>query len=119
MSRGIRQDTLYRIKAERDAEPLALGPFLGDLSTSLGLPASLVAQALGVHEQTVIRWFFGARILPRSLKQVMDLLQVLVWMRDEHKFLRGLNNEERKLNLKQLTDEFYDIQRGGREQSAV
>jgi hypothetical protein len=109
MSRGIRQDTLYRIRTEHERDSLALGPFLGELAVSLNMTASIIATAIRVHEQTVVRWFFGATIPPKSLITIMQLLPVLVWMHDNHKVLRGTTNAERRADLMSYTSEFISM----------
>jgi hypothetical protein len=81
MARGIRKDTPFRIQAARDKDPLALGPYLGELCTGFNITASMIATIVGSHDQTVLRWFFGqSSIAPQWSSAVSKLVCVLDWM---------------------------------------
>jgi len=82
MSRGIRKDTPDRIRVARTNDPMALGPLLGELCTMFNITASMIAETVDSHDQTVLRWFFGqSSIAPQWMPRVMKLLCVLDWMR--------------------------------------
>lgn len=85
MSRGIRKDTPERIKLAREADPLAIGPWLGEMCTHFNISASMLSSMVGAHEQTVLRWFFGVtNVAPQWLKPVVQLMCVLDWMRSSN-----------------------------------
>jgi hypothetical protein len=82
MSRGIRSNTLDRIMVARQRDPLALGPILGELATTQQIPASLIAELVGSHEQTVTRWFFGqSEVQAQWLPNATKVLSLLLWRR--------------------------------------
>lgn len=111
MSRGIRSNTLNRILAAREREPLAMGPYLGELATLCNMPSSLVAEIVGTHEQTVARWIFGqSEISLMWLPTVAKLLALLTWVRSTEKKLEGSRDEKRE-QLQKLAKEFKALVR--------
>lgn len=81
MSRGIRADTLERIEIARNEDPLALGPLLGALASKFNISSTMIGTIVKVHEQTVLRWFFGQTSMnPKQLRDSTRILAILAWM---------------------------------------
>lgn len=82
MSRGIRGNTLDRILAARARDPLAIGPLIGELAVKQNIPASLIAEMVETHPQTVTRWIFGQGEIPaQRIPIIMRVLTLLVYRR--------------------------------------
>lgn len=94
MARGLRKETAGLIDAVRRARPLALGPYMGALAVAASCPASLIAEILGLHEQTVARWFLGRSVIPPAqAKGVGQVLLLLSWLHDKNLVLHGTRAE--------------------------
>lgn len=84
MSTGLRNITKEWIDAEHRADPLALGPILGQTAITMEVPNALLAKTFGVHEQTMLRWMTRrARIPAYLMLPVLKMLAFLWWVRDE------------------------------------
>ena len=85
MARGIRKFTRDMVSTQRENYPMAIGPFLGELAMSYNLSAGLIGEIIGIHEQTVHRWFL-ARSAPQpyALVKLAKVLCVLCWLRDNN-----------------------------------
>ena len=110
MARGVRKDTPDRIAAARERDPLALGPWFGQVAVMHNVTAGIVARIVNTHEQTVLRWFFGiSPMSPQWLKAAAPLIALLAWMQSTKKEpLRG-SIDEKIAQLKKYRAEFAEL----------
>jgi hypothetical protein len=84
MARGIRKHTLETVNIVREQNPLAVGPLLGQAAMQLNISAGMMGELLGVHEQTVLRWYMGYGKPSAGLYRKMGPLLVFVlWAHQE------------------------------------
>ena len=78
MGRGIRVHTREMVEIVREQKPFAIGPLLGQLAMKFNISASMIAELLRVHEQTVLRWYMGysepSASIHRKMAQLLSLL---------------------------------------------
>jgi hypothetical protein len=97
MARATRESTKQVLAELRADDPLALGPFVGELAVAVGVSFSLVADMVDVHEQTVLRWIFNrSEIQPQYGVKLARAVAVLNWMRKNWQPLNGTAEERRK-----------------------
>lgn len=102
MSKGLRIETKRWIEAERRADSLALGPYLGALVVELNVSTLQIATIVGVHEQTMFRWITNrAPIHPKWIPKVIKVLSVLCWMHDTkvHPLSGTTDRREKQLTM--------------------
>lgn len=61
------------VEANKNADPKSLGVALGRMCIELGIPASLVAEELGISRMTVYNWFWGERAPSRANSEQIKL----------------------------------------------
>lgn len=116
MARGLRKDTLDRIAVARERDPLALGPYLGELCVMANISASMIATEVKAHDQTVFRWFFGeSAVQPIWAPQVSRLLTLFAWMHSTKRIPLLGTPSERITQLHMHAREFNALIKGGQE----
>lgn len=107
MSRGIRSDTLDRIRIARERDPLAIGPFLCELATDQNISAPLLAELIGTHEQTVLRWAFGqSHVQAYWMPVVAKVLMLLSWRHATGALPLTGNAEQKRAELARNAQDF-------------
>ena len=62
------------VEANKNADSESLGVAFGRMCIELGIPATRVAEELGVSRMTVYNWFWGESVPSRSNSEQIKLL---------------------------------------------
>jgi hypothetical protein len=107
MSRGIRTLTRKFVQVANEQKPLAIGPLFGQLSMHFNVSASMIAELLKVHEQTILRWYMGRSDPPAgAFRKIAPLLAFLLWMYQESALPLVGNAKKRKREFAQRYKEY-------------
>ncbi len=115
MSRGIRGSTHDRVGAARKRNPLAMGPIMGELAIHQNIPASLLAEMINTHVQTVQRWMFGqSEVKDHWLPVVMRVITLLVWRNNTNALPLAGTLEEKRSTLEGDAADFREAVKASR-----
>jgi hypothetical protein len=84
MSRGIRTHTREIVRLVHEQKPFAIGPMLGVLAMRFNMSAGMMGQLLGVHEQTVLRWYMAdSEPSASAYRKIAPIITFLMWLTQE------------------------------------